>query len=238
MALKIAKVLWAALALSLLTTLAIACQEEEEKATPAARTPVAAQTPVTKEPVKVGFMYDATGATQLIGPPYKAGFEDAIKLINKKGGVEGHPIEVIFCEHGYEVPKGVECYERMKAQGVVIINTYGTPITQALVERCVADKIVCNHPGYGIAAAANGEKFPYNFPTAASYWSQGGRRCSSCWSSGRRRASPESLRSPTCTTTTPLAESPSMCSGPSPRGKVWRYGSTPCQPLAWRCPPR
>jgi len=174
MALKIAKVLWAALALSLLTTLAIACQAEEEKATPAARTPVAAQTPVTKEPVKVGFMYDATGATQLVGVAYKAGFEDGIKLINKKGGVEGHPIEVIFCEHGYEVPKGVECYERMKAEGVVIINTYGTPITQALVERCVADKIVCNHPGYGIAAAANGEKFPYNFPTAASYWSQGG----------------------------------------------------------------
>ncbi len=171
---KAFKLWWAALALPLLMALAVACEAEEE-ATPAPRTPGAAQTPVArKEPVRVGFMYDATGATQLIGPPYKAGFEDAIKLINQKGGVEGHPIEAIFCEHGYEVPKGVECYERLKAQGVVIINTYGTPITQAVVERCVADKIVCNHPGYGIAAAANGEKFPYNFPTAASYWSQAG----------------------------------------------------------------
>lgn len=162
----------AALALVAAGLALAACEEEAAPAPTPGQTPGAVQP--TKEPVKVGFIFDATGPTQLIGVAYKAGFEDAINLINKKGGVDGHPIEALFCEHSYEVPKGVECYERLKAAGAVIINTYGTPITQAVLDRCHNDKIVCNFPGYGVAATANGEKFPYGFPTAASYWSQGG----------------------------------------------------------------
>jgi branched-chain amino acid transport system substrate-binding protein len=164
---RLSRLWWLVLFLAVPLVLA-ACREEA--APPPGQTPVAAP----KEAVKVGFMYDATGATQLIGVAYKAGFEDAINLVNKKGGIDGHPIQPIFCEHSYEVPKGVECYERMKAEGAVIINTYGTPITQAVIDRCHADKIVCNFPGYGAAAAANGERFPFGFPTAASYWSQAG----------------------------------------------------------------
>jgi branched-chain amino acid transport system substrate-binding protein len=147
-----------------------ACQAEEEQ--PAAGTP-AAQQP-TKEPIVIGMMYDGTGATQLIGVAYKAGFEDYINLINSKGGVEGHPIRVEFCEHGYTEPKGVECYEAQKRAGAIGTVTYGTPITNAVIGRCNSDGIVCTFPGYGAAAAANGDRFPFGFPIAASYWSQAG----------------------------------------------------------------
>jgi branched-chain amino acid transport system substrate-binding protein len=144
--------------------------------TPVAPAPVA-PTPTPraawKEPIKVGVTYDSTGPTQIIGIAFKAGLEDAIALINRKGGVDGHPIEPIFCEHAYEVPKGVECYERLKAQGVVGMLVYGTPHVYALIDRCNADKLPCFFPGFGPGAAADGEKVPYGFPMAASYWSQG-----------------------------------------------------------------
>ncbi|GBD14389.1 hypothetical protein HRbin25_00262 [bacterium HR25] len=127
----------------------------------------------TKPPITLASTYDATGPTQLVGIPIKQGVEDYVALVNKRGGVEGHPINFILVEHGYEVPRGVDAYERFKREGAVAINNYGTPIAQALLDRCNADKIPCLNPGYGIAATANGEKYPYVFPAAASYWSQG-----------------------------------------------------------------
>ena len=147
-----------------------ACEGGEEQ--PATGTPRAQQP--TGAPITIGMMYDGTGATQLIGVAYKAGFEDYINLINSKGGIDGHPINVIFCEHGYNADRGVECYENQKRGGAIGTVTYGTPITAAVIGRCNQDQIVCTFPGYGSAAAANGERFPYGFPIAASYWSQAG----------------------------------------------------------------
>jgi branched-chain amino acid transport system substrate-binding protein len=128
----------------------------------------------TKPPITIGATYDATGATANVGVPLKTGWEDYINLVNSKGGVDGHPINLINIEHGYEVPKGVDAYEQVKRQGAVMFLAYGTPIVAALSDRCNADKIPCLTPGFGIAAAANGEKYPYIFPMAASYWSQAG----------------------------------------------------------------
>jgi branched-chain amino acid transport system substrate-binding protein len=133
-------------------------------------TPAAQQ--ATKEPITLGIMYDATGATQNIGVPLKAGVEDYFNLINSKGGIDGHPINAIYCDDGYQAPKGVECYENQKRAGAIGMLTYGTPIVAELLNRCNQDQIPCLFPGYGAAGAANGEKYPYGFPMAASYWSQ------------------------------------------------------------------
>ena len=53
---------------------------------------------------------------------------------------------------------------------------YGTPQAEALNPRLEEDKIPGTSPGFGIAAAADGKYYPYLFPIAATYWSQGGRR--------------------------------------------------------------
>src|SRR5205807_1619028 len=49
----------------------------------------------------------------------------------------------------------------------------GTPQIQGLTQKCTEDKIPGAPPGFGTAAAANGTRYPYIFPIAATYWSQG-----------------------------------------------------------------
>ena len=121
----------------------------------------------------VGLMCDRTGATNSIGPALCDGFFDYMKLhnTNKELGA-GHSIRVMEIDHAYNVPRGVEAYERFKSEGVVSIGIYGTPHTAALAPKLHEDKILGTTPGFGSAASANGEKFPFLFPVAASYWSQ------------------------------------------------------------------
>ena len=61
----------------------------------------------------------------------------------------------------------------MKGDGAVSIMAYGTPQVQALNQKFAEDKIPGTSPGFGIAASADGKRFPYLFPIAATYWSQG-----------------------------------------------------------------
>jgi branched-chain amino acid transport system substrate-binding protein len=130
-------------------------------------------TAATKEPIVLGGECDRTGPTQLVGVNLCHGVLDYVKLVNKKGGVAGRPIKYLEVEHGYEVPRAVEAYETMKGQGAVAMFDYGTPIVYALTPRHMADRISGITPGFGRADSADGKRFPYIFPLAASYWSQG-----------------------------------------------------------------
>src|SRR5207237_4000004 len=56
--------------------------------------------------------------------------------------------------------------------GAVSMLIYGTPQAQALNQKLVEDKIPGTSPGFGISASADGKRFPYLFPVAATYWSQ------------------------------------------------------------------
>jgi branched-chain amino acid transport system substrate-binding protein len=109
-----------------------------------------------------------------VGPFICDGFNDYIKLFNKKNLMPGHSLKVLEIDHSYQVPKSLESYERHKAAGALTISIYGTPQTVAITPKLTEDKILGTSPGFGSAAAANGNKFPYIFPIAASYWSQMG----------------------------------------------------------------
>jgi branched-chain amino acid transport system substrate-binding protein len=122
--------------------------------------------------IVVGLQCDRTGATQLVGVNLCPGYHDYISLVNSKGGVEGHKIKEIEIDHEYKVPQGMEAYERHKKEGAVVISIYGTPHTQALTTKLTEDRIPGTSPGFGTSAAADGTKFPYIFPIAATYWSQ------------------------------------------------------------------
>jgi branched-chain amino acid transport system substrate-binding protein len=123
--------------------------------------------------IVVGLQCDRTGATQTVGVHLCPGYHDYIKLVNSKGGVEGHKIKAIEIDHEYKVPQGMESYERHKKEGAVIIGIYGTPHTYALTQKLTEDRIPGTSPGFGSAAAADGQRYPYIFPIAATYWSQG-----------------------------------------------------------------
>jgi branched-chain amino acid transport system substrate-binding protein len=93
--------------------------------------------------------------------------------VNSKGGVEGHKIKALEIDHEYKVPPAVESYERHKKEGAVSMAVYGTPQIYALAAKLTEDKIPGTSPGFGSAAAADGIRYPYIFPIAATYWSQG-----------------------------------------------------------------
>jgi len=121
--------------------------------------------------IVVGGQCDRTGPTKFIGTLLCPGANDYIKLVNKKGGINGHTVRYIEVEHAYKVDRGVEAYERIKREGGVTTVDYGTPIVYALTPRHMEDKIPGLTPGFGRADAADGERVPYIFPVAASYWS-------------------------------------------------------------------
>ena len=123
--------------------------------------------------VLIGGMCDRTGPTQINGIAICPGIQDYYELVNSKGGVEGYRIKYMEIDHEYKVPQGVEAYQKEKGDGAVAIMVYGTPQVQALNQSLTEDKIPGTSPGFGIAASADGKRFPYLFPIAATYWSQG-----------------------------------------------------------------
>jgi len=123
--------------------------------------------------IVIGLQCDRTGATQVVGVKWCPGYHDYVALVNSKGGIEGHKIRVVEIDHEYKVPPAVEGYERMKKEGAVLIGLYGTPHTYALTQKLTEDRIPGTSPGFGRADATDGTKYPYVFPIAATYWSQG-----------------------------------------------------------------
>jgi branched-chain amino acid transport system substrate-binding protein len=130
-------------------------------------------TQAQQKQVVIGEQCDRTGPTQIVGVNLCPAVMDYVNLVNSKGGVEGYKIVLNEIDNEYKVPQAMEAYEREKSEGAVSIMLYGTPQTQALTQKLTEDKIPGTSPGFGTAAAANGTRYPYIFPIAATYWSQG-----------------------------------------------------------------
>jgi len=126
-----------------------------------------------KGEVIIGTQCDRTGPTQIVGIRLCPAVQDYVRLVNSKGGVEGFKISAPEIDNEYKVPPAVEAYQRQKEQGAVSMMLYGTPQVQALNKKLEEDRIPSTSPGFGISASADGGRFPYLFPIAATYWSQG-----------------------------------------------------------------
>ncbi len=107
------------------------------------------------------------------GIPIANGFADYMNMLNERdGGIGGLKVVVEECETGYNAQKGVECYEATKGKGALVYNPYSTGITLQLIPKAPVDKIPVLSMGYGLSAAAIGEKFPWTFNYPATYWDQ------------------------------------------------------------------
>lgn len=122
--------------------------------------------------IVIGDQCDRTGPTQIVGTTLCPAMQDYYKLVNFQGGLDGWKIRGDEIDNQYKVPQGIEAYERQKQMGVVMMTLYGTPQTVALNERLEQDHMPTTSPGFGISAAADGTRYPYLFPIAATYWSQ------------------------------------------------------------------
>jgi branched-chain amino acid transport system substrate-binding protein len=118
------------------------------------------------------FVY-RTGPYAPSGIPNANGFHDYFTLLNERdGGINGVRVVLEECETQYDTKQGVECYERLKGKGPVVVNPYSTGITYQLIPKAPVDKVVVHSMGYGMTAAADGRYFPWVFNVPMTYWSQ------------------------------------------------------------------
>ncbi len=115
------------------------------------------------------------GALKSVYIPVTNGFIDYVTLLNARdGGINGVTLAWEECETVYDVDRGVECYERLKAKGptgAAAFHSVGTPIAYALTERATHDKIPLISMGIGRSDASDGRVFPYVFNPPVNYWS-------------------------------------------------------------------
>jgi len=143
----------------------------------AAATAIAATTFVStsyaEDSIYIPSLSYRTGPFAGAGTPIADGFADYFAMLNERdGGIGGVKLEVEECETAYNAQKGVECYEATKGKGAVAYNPYSTGITLQLIPKAPVDEIPVLSMGYGLSAAAIGDKFPWTFNYPASYWSQ------------------------------------------------------------------
>jgi branched-chain amino acid transport system substrate-binding protein len=128
---------------------------------------------VAAEELYVPSLSYRTGPYASGGIPIANGYADYMNMLNERdGGIGGVKVIVEECETGYNAQKGVECYEATKGKGALVYNPYSTGITLQLIPKAPVDQIPVLSMGYGLSAAAIGEKFPWTFTYPSSYWSQ------------------------------------------------------------------
>ena len=123
------------------------------------------------EPIKVGAIFDLTGATGDVGTPYSEGVKGYVEWLNNQGGIDGHPIDLISADYAYKVDVAEQLYTQYVSEGVVAFMGWGTGDTEALRTKIAEDKIPFMSASYS-AALLDMSAAPYNFLIGTSYSDQ------------------------------------------------------------------
>jgi len=115
-----------------------------------------------------------TGAYAVSGNPFANGTLDYYTMINERdGGINGVKIVVTECETGYATDRGLECFRRLKDNGLsgaAFVNPMSTGVAYQLTDTAPSDRVPIVTPGYGGAMMKDGTVFPWNFPLLGTYW--------------------------------------------------------------------
>lgn len=122
--------------------------------------------------IKFGLCYDLSKAYTFITPQIAQSVQDLATLINMKGGIGGHDIEVIVRDHGNEPQRGIECYEQLKREGVFVFDMLSTPVSIAVLPRVMKDKNILIQSLVGRGDAVDGSVFTQIFPVGPTYLGQ------------------------------------------------------------------
>lgn len=133
---------------------------------------LSAQAAHAQEPVKLAMCYDLSKAYTFISPQVVQAAKDYAAIINLDGGIEGHPVEIIAQDHGNEPQRGIECYERLKRDGVMVFDFLSTPVSRAVLPRIMSDGNILLQSFVGRGDAIDGEVFKWVFPIGPTYWGQ------------------------------------------------------------------
>jgi branched-chain amino acid transport system substrate-binding protein len=122
-----------------------------------------------KQTVKLGGIFDLSGATADVGTPYAEGVKGFVEFWNKQG--DGPRIELISEDYKYDVAVAERLYSRLKSEGVVAVQGWGTGDTEALRGKITADRLPFMSASYADTLVEPGET-PYNFVVATTYSDQ------------------------------------------------------------------
>ncbi|MDE2793476.1 MAG: ABC transporter substrate-binding protein [Gemmatimonadota bacterium] len=121
--------------------------------------------------IKVGAIFDLTGPTADVGTDYADGMRGYVDWVNAQGGIEGRPIELMYQDYAYQVPRAEQLYTQFVAEGVVAFMGWGTGDTEALKLRIAEDEIPFSSASLSHILGDPAEA-PYNFLVATSYTDQ------------------------------------------------------------------
>ncbi len=122
--------------------------------------------------IKIGACYDLSKAYTFITPQIVQAAKDYADVLNAKGGIEGQKVEIVAADHGNEPQRGIECYEKLKREGVMIFDFLSTPVSRAVLPRAMADGNVMMQSFVGRGDAIDGDVFKWIFPVGPTYWGQ------------------------------------------------------------------
>jgi branched-chain amino acid transport system substrate-binding protein len=125
------------------------------------------QTPTTKETIKIGAILPLTGEAAVWGQNAKTGIELAKEEINKKGGINGRKIEVIYEDSQCDPKTGASAAQKLitvdKVQ--VIIGDACSSVTLAIAPIANQNKVVLITPGSSADSISQaGEYIFRNYP--------------------------------------------------------------------------
>ncbi|MEM3386808.1 MAG: ABC transporter substrate-binding protein [Nitrososphaerales archaeon] len=92
-----------------------------------------------KEAVKIGVLADFSGPIAVLGEALKIGVEVAKEELEKKGGILGRPIELIYGDDKNQATEGVNAMTRLVNEGVVAAVGGLSTIVVLPVQEVVAD---------------------------------------------------------------------------------------------------
>ena len=130
------------------------------------------QAALAQEPVKFGLCYDLSKAYTFVTPQIVQAAKDYAAVLNAKGGLEGRQIEIVAQDHGNEPQRGIECYEKLKREGVMVFDYLSTPVSRAVLPRHMADGNIMLQSFVGRGDAIDGNVFKWVFPIGPTYWGQ------------------------------------------------------------------
>ncbi|MCA9932638.1 MAG: ABC transporter substrate-binding protein [Ardenticatenaceae bacterium] len=123
------------------------------------------------ESIKVGAIFDLTGATSDVGTPYSEGVKDFVAWYNDNGGVDGRSLELVSADYAYKVDQAEQLYTQYVNQGIVAFQGWGTGDTEALRTRIATDEIPFMSASYS-DVLGNPDEAPYNFLIGTGYAAQ------------------------------------------------------------------
>lgn len=121
--------------------------------------------------VKIGLLYDATGPVAAQSVPYARGIQAAVRAINSAGGIGGKQIALLAEDYGYQIPRALAAYRKLKNAGVIAIQGFGSGDTEALMDTVARDRLPWFSASYS-AHLADPRRAPYNYFVGADYSAQ------------------------------------------------------------------